>query len=123
MEAVAKPEAVGGGAMTALARRSDPYSSHRAAFDVTASGVACSQSEWFLHAVRQHPGLTASELAELSGVYDRYQANRRLADLCREGLVEKGDARPGLSGRLEVTWAPVREASAPGSDGAQGVLL
>lgn len=108
--------------MTAVGRRSDPYSSHRAAFEVTASGLAVSQAEWFLHAVRQHPGRTASELAELSGVYDRYQANRRLADLCREGLVEKGDARPGLSGRLEVTWVAVREAPA-GSDGAQGVLL
>ena len=74
-----------------------------------------------MHAVRQHPGLTASELAELSGEYDRYQANRRLADLCREGLVEKGEARPGASGRLEVTWCPVR--SGPARAPEQGALL
>lgn len=93
----------------ARARVRDPLSSVRAARDATESGRAGSQAAWFLDAVRSKPGLTASELARASGGrFDRYQANRRLADLDRQGLVRAGDSRRSdITGRLELTWFPL----------------
>jgi len=96
-------------------RALDPGTSRQAARELNASGAARTQAAWFLCAVRDHPGLTASELAHLSGGrLDRYAANRRLADLERAGLVQKGEPRRAPSGRPEVTWWPVER---------QGVLL
>ena len=96
-------------------RALDPVTSKAAARRMDASGAARTQAAWFLETVRAHPGRTASELASLSGGrYDRYAANRRLADLERLGLVAKGASRPAPSGRPEVTWWPAD---------AQGVLL
>lgn len=91
--------------VVARARVKDPLSSVRAARVVSAMGVATTQASWFLEAVRDRPGLTASELAALSaGDFDRYQANRRLADLCRLGLVSKGESRISeATGHLECT--------------------
>jgi hypothetical protein len=88
-------------------RALDPSTSRDAARRADAAGVPATQAAWFLAAVRASPGRTASELAEASaGRYDRYAANRRLADLERLGLVQKGPARRAPSGRLEVTWLP-----------------
>ena len=96
-------------------RALDPGTSRQAARELNESGAARTQAAWFLAAVRDHPGLTASELAHLSGGrLDRYAANRRLADLERAGLVQKGEPRRAPSGRPEVTWWPVER---------QGVLL
>lgn len=95
--------------VVARARVHDPLTSARAAREATDSGRATSQAAWFLEAVRQHPGLTASELARASGgQYDRYQANRRLSDLERRGEVRAGDSRRcETTGRLELTWYPL----------------
>lgn len=88
-------------------RALDPGTSKAAARRMDASGATRTQAGWFLEAVRARPGLTASELAGLSGGrFDRYAANRRLADLERAGLVAKGQSRPAPSGRSEVTWWP-----------------
>lgn len=96
-------------------RALDPDTSRAAACRMDASGATQTQAGWFLEAVRAHPGLTASELARLSGGrFDRYAANRRLADLERAGLVIKGQSRSAPSGRPEVTWWPGE---------AQGALL
>lgn len=96
-------------------RALDPSTSRDAARRADAAGVPATQAAWFLAAVRASPGRTASELAEASaGRYDRYAANRRLADLERAGLVRKGEPRRAPSGRPEVTWWPVER---------QGVLL
>lgn len=109
--------------VVARARVSDPLSSVRAARYSTTSGTATSQAGWFLEAVKDRPGLTASELAALSDRFDRYQANRRLADLHRLGLVEKGESRTSdETGHLEVTWHPRRALTrepVPGSAGAK----
>lgn len=95
--------------VVARARVHDPLTSLRAAREATETGRATSQAAWFLDAVRQHPGLTASELARASGgLYDRYQANRRLSDLERRGEVRAGDSRRcETTGRLELTWYPL----------------
>lgn len=94
--------------VVARARERDPLSSVRAAREMTESGASTTQAGWFLEAVRRQPGLTASELAQASGgQYDRYQANRRLADLERQELVQKGASRPSeVTDHLEVTWHP-----------------
>jgi len=103
----------------ARARVHDPLTSVRAAREANETGRAGTQAAWFLQAVREHPGLTASELARLSGgQYDRYAANRRLSDLERAGMVRAGNARPSeLSGRAELTWFPL------GGEPAQMELL
>lgn len=105
----------------ARARVHDPLSSVRAARLATESGAAASQAGWFLTAVRERPGLTASELAEWSDWFDRVQANRRLADLCRLGLIEKGESRiSAVTARMELTWVPRRpEFRVPTSEGAK----
>jgi predicted ArsR family transcriptional regulator len=96
-------------------RALDPGTSKQAARELNESGAVQTQAAWFLRAVRDQPGLTASELADLSGGrLDRYAANRRLADLERAGLVQKGEPRRAPSGRPEVTWWPAER---------QGVLL
>lgn len=105
-------------AVRARWRALDPGTSRAAARRADAAGLPATQAAWFLEAVRAHPGLTASELAALSGGrFDRYAANRRLADLERLGLVAKGPGRRAPSGRLEVTWL----AASPRP--AQGALL
>lgn len=111
--------------VVARARVSDPLSSARAGHGMTVSGVATSQAAWFLEAVKDRPGLTASELAALSdGRFDRYQANRRLADLYRQGLVEKGESRiSDATGRMEVTWSPRRLRVASNAGAKQEGLL
>lgn len=111
--------------VVARARLHDPLSSVRAARSATESGLASSQAGWFLEAVTAVPGLTASELAGLSGGrFDRVQANRRLADLHHRGQVEKGASRiSDVSGHLEVTWAPRRRVASSAGAGQEAMLL
>lgn len=108
----------------ARARVADPLTSVRAARDANDSGRANSQAAWFLDAVSRLPGRTASELAAASGgQYDRYQANRRLADLERGRLIQKGESRHSAeTGRPEVTWLPSAPAPETTEKG-QVVLL
>lgn len=88
----------------ARARVADPLPSVRAARDANDSGRANGQAAWFLDRVTREPGLTASELAA-AGPFDRYAANRRLADLERRGFIQKGESRASAeTGRLECTW-------------------
>ena len=92
---------------TARARRSDPPTSHEAAYRVESSGVAARQAKQILEHLRHHPGLTSAELAEASDYYDRYQTARRLPELQFAGLVDKGEIRVcGVSGKRAVTWWP-----------------
>lgn len=113
-----------GAQVLARARVHDPLTSLRSAREMNDSGLARGQAAWFLDEVTREPGRTASELAAGSGGrYDRYQANRRLADLERAGLVAKGDSRRSeATGRPEVTWEPARAGPAVTPEG-QVVLL
>lgn len=77
-----------------IAARDDPGSSHVAAENITSSGARGRQARAVLALVKQLPHATAVELAVASGGrLDRYQVNRRLADLMHAGLVEQGDQR------------------------------
>jgi transcription initiation factor IIE alpha subunit len=64
-------------------------------------------------AVKEHPGLTASELAELTGM-GSVEVRRRLTDAKNKGLAYQGEIRKSrLNENREFCWYPER----------QGVLL
>ena len=78
------------------ARRCDPPSSHRAADELEASGVAARQTHAALAAVRAHPGATTRDLANRSPAPAGMDAGawlhalgRRLSDLRRRGAVQR----------------------------------
>lgn len=87
---------------TPAARNSDPLTSHMAAQHMNHTGARAKQQQEVLAAVRKHPGMTSSELAQATGV-DRYMLARRLPELAP--AVVKGEARKcQVSGRQAVTW-------------------
>ena len=96
----------------ARARRTDPSTSHIAAEEVTASGRAKAQRTICLYEVMKHPGQTAAELAEKSGL-DRYMLNRRLPELREEKRLKENrydkDMRRicAVQGTPCMTWWPV----------------
>ena len=93
----------------ALARRSDPSTSHAAARRVEASGQLVRQKDRVLAALRTRPDVTSAELADLMGT-DRYMPARRLADLERDGLAEKtGQRICRAHGGAAVTWRATKD--------------
>jgi DNA-binding MarR family transcriptional regulator len=88
----------------ALARSSDPHTSHSAAAEVTASGAAARQRQRVLAVLAAHPGLCSDEIAEVAGM-ERHQPARRTSELERMGLIRRGPARVSRVGRRAgVTW-------------------
>ncbi len=61
-------------------RRTDNAASYRAEERQNKSGQRATDQHRCLEAVRQHPGCTSKELAEITGI-DRYILARRLPDL------------------------------------------
>jgi hypothetical protein len=93
--------------VTALARRTDPLSSHEAAAALESTGARAVQKHQALQAVKQWPGRTSLELAGQigGGPETRYMLARRLADLEHDGRVRKGSMRAcTVSGHNAVTW-------------------
>lgn len=94
---------------TPAARATDPESSHLAAEEITESGVRQQQIGQAITAVRDHPGSTSRELAELTGL-DRYMLGRRLSDAAATGAIRKGGKDEmrvcQVSNRLALTWHP-----------------
>jgi predicted transcriptional regulator len=87
-----------------LARNTDPVESHLAARDIKPKLAAIHR--WVLDLVRQHPGLTAAELAQAVGVGDVRKINRRLPELELMGLVRRLAQRAcSVSGKLARPWA------------------
>lgn len=92
------------------AAKADPASSHAAARELTSSGARQRQVELVAELVRQWPGCTSLELAELSG-HDRHMLAKRLPDAAACGLVRKV-TRDGVvvlrtcraGGRLACCW-------------------
>jgi len=88
-----------------LAATTDPISSHLAAAELTNSGRRASQkaaiASWMCG---QSRALTSMEIAHAAGL-DRHLVARRLPDLERDGLVERGAMREcTVSGRPAITW-------------------
>ena len=91
----------------ALARRTDPWTSHAAAAEVEGRSIAAGQRRLCLEEVRRHPGATAAEVAVATGL-ERHAPSRRLPELRAEGLVSNGPARVcSVQGRASITWWPV----------------
>ena len=87
-----------------IARNTDPQTSHRSATELTTSGKRDAQKARVLTAVKDHPGLTSSELARISGL-DRYLVARRLPDLRNDRLVYNGQAREcSVTRKQALTW-------------------
>jgi hypothetical protein len=62
-------------------------------------------STWVLGIVRDHPGLTANELAQFVGVGDVRKINRRLPELLEMGKVRRGEPRKcSVSGKQCHVW-------------------
>ena len=87
-----------------LARTADDFTSHQAIKDLITSGRHAAQLKLALSTLRQNPGRTSRELADIIGC-DRYLFSRRLPDLLRLGLVEKIGRRICTSGKtMAATW-------------------
>ncbi len=95
----------------ALARTTDPITSHQAARDAEHRGVAAAHRLLCLAQVTHQPGLTAAEIAEATGL-ERHAPSRRLPELRDAGLVVNGPIRLcAVKGRRSLTWNPAMEAT------------
>jgi predicted HTH transcriptional regulator len=96
--------------MSALARRTDPDTSHQAIADLKASGKHAIQMQAVLTTLRRmtsenNLAVTSAELAHHMEV-DRHLAGRRLPDLANRGLAKKiGKATCSVNGTRAVTWS------------------
>ena len=94
-----------------LAATADPQSSHLAAAEITASGLRDSQKRMIIEWLSARAtALTSAEIARDAGL-DRHMVARRLPDLERDGLVQRGAERAcNATGRRAITWRPVQHA-------------
>ena len=93
-------------------RNTDPWTSHAAEAEMTASGKRKKQADMCLQYVIDNPGRTYRELAQISGVDDRNVFSRRLNDLRTKGKVVSEEPRKcAVSGRSMQVWyaTPVQE--------------
>ncbi len=87
-------------------RRSDPKTSQTAARELATSGLAKTQRDLCLLAVRKSPGSTATEIAEAIDL-ERHAPSRRLPELRDAGLIINGpERRCRVLGRASITWLP-----------------
>lgn len=92
---------------TPAARNTDPDTSHAAATEITRSGARAYQQAQTIAAVRQWPGRTSQELAELSGL-DRYMLARRLPECETAGAVKRGVViECTVTRRKALSWWPL----------------
>jgi hypothetical protein len=87
------------------AAKADPSTSHRAAAEVTASGVRGQNVRKVAHLVRLHPRCTSRELAATSDArelfIDRYEAGA--GDACPGAAVRRIGQASDYMGRTELT--------------------
>lgn len=87
-----------------IAATRDPWTSHKAAREVTKSGQRANQQNLCLGAVKQWPSSTSAELAQRIGT-DRWTVARRLPELRAGGFVVNGEARVcGVTGKTSLVW-------------------
>lgn len=92
----------------ARARNTDPATSHEAAARITGDGLSDAR-RLALNLVRLYPGRTTKELGAIAaqdfgGEVEarRQQVGRRLSELHRDGLIQRGPVRDGCH-----TWRAV----------------
>lgn len=86
-------------------RRHDPWTSAASGHIIDESGHRATLMEICMEAVKSHPGLTAGEIGEATGL-GHQRVWRRLSDLKNVGKVEQRGARI-WQGRKQVLWYPV----------------
>ena len=91
--------------MHAATHRRDPQTAVDAAHAYEASGDAKTNRDRVLKCVAGHPGLTAPDIGSYTDL-GHHEAQRRLSDLERSGLVRKGEpaACAGHRGKLSTWW-------------------
>ena len=88
--------------ITRLFRRSDPHTSALAARMVSAH-----QTKSVLMFLIDNPNSTSAELAKVMRV-DRHMTARRLPELARSGLAERGTPRKcTANGTMAITWRAI----------------
>jgi len=87
---------------TALARNTDPETSHKAAEKVKHSMRRQSIASKVYECLKESDGLNFHEIAKLTGLKDE-QVWRRLSDLKNEGFIEQRGERDGC-GIWKVKW-------------------
>jgi hypothetical protein len=88
-----------------IARNQDPWTSHAAGDAITVNGQRQTLAEICVDCVYKHPGLTAGEIGDLTGL-GHPRVWRRLSDLKNLGKVVQGTARQ-WHGKAQVTWWPL----------------
>ena len=100
----------------ARARHTDPATSHAAAAQTEASGVAESRRAKILASLKNYPGQMYRELAKAVKL-DPVECMRRLNDLERASLVRKGKARICTADKSFAnacsTWHAVNQEPTP----------
>lgn len=99
---------------TPRSRRSDPETSHKAAARIKDIGALAQQQRLVLAWVREHPGLTSAELAQLMArrqdgdpaLWTKYRpmTARRLGELVPVHLKRGPQRRCLVTGSLSITW-------------------
>lgn len=90
----------------ALARQSDPATSHEAAQAIRPH--LADLHKWAVECVRKSPGLTQAELAVLYCATDPRKIGRRLSECEKMGVLRRGPVRAcSQTGRSATTWWPV----------------
>ena len=87
-----------------VSRNTDPETSREAEDWINASGQRETQAAIVMRLVQYHPGLTAGEIGERTGL-GHVPAQRRLSDLKAAGLVVTAAPRR-YRDRRQVTWWP-----------------
>lgn len=88
--------------MTGLYRQTDPWTSVEAAREITVSGRRQSIQELCLEYIQHHPGETAGEIGDGTGL-GHLKVWRRLSDLKNQGRIVMGEARV-WHGTRQSTW-------------------
>ena len=97
----------------ALARNSDPSTSHDAAERVENSGKASCHRNRILRGVKDHPGLTGAELGREINL-SQAQVGRRINELRDAGLIRYGEPRMcrEVHGQSVTLWAITNDKGA-----------
>lgn len=93
---------------TPRARRADPDTSHEAAERIKASGALAAHQVLIRDAIRQNPGMTYTQIAEVTGL-ERHAVGRRLKELEPIWIRRGEPVRIGAS-RM-ATWFPVHRST------------
>jgi hypothetical protein len=90
---------------TPAARANDPVSSHLAAEQITSTGKRQTQLERIIAAIYAHPGCTAGELTQYTGL-THVQIDRRTGDMRMSGRVVFGPIRQCrvLGSQMQTLW-------------------